>query len=69
MKKPGRPPKHPDHLRIQLKPSPETVAALLVIALYTDHRGNTAIIEAAVQRWAAELKNTNEVKELGGATG
>ena len=62
----GRPPKHPDHLRIQLKPSPETVAALLVIALYTEHRGNTAIIEAAVQRWADELRkeNTNEVNEL-----
>jgi hypothetical protein len=64
MKQKGRPPKHPDHLRIQLKPSPETVAALLVIALYTDHRGNTAIIEAAVQRWAKELENnTDDFKE------
>lgn len=60
----GRPPKNPDHTRIQLKPSPETVAALLIIALHTDYRGNTSIIEAAVQRWADELqKNTNEVKE------
>lgn len=62
-KQPGRPPKHPDHLRIQLKPSPETVAALLVIALHTQYRGNTAIIEAAVQRWAEELKNTDDFKE------
>jgi hypothetical protein len=62
----GRPPKHPDHLRIQLKPSPETVAALLVIALHTNYQGNTAIIEAAVQRWAKELENTDNFKELVG---
>jgi hypothetical protein len=59
----GRRPKNPDHTRIQLKPSPETVAALLVIALHTHYRGNTAIIEAAVQRWAKELENTDDFKE------
>lgn len=49
--------------RIQLKPSEETLTALLFIALCTDYRGNTAIIEAAVQRWAVEFKK----EEQGGA--
>jgi hypothetical protein len=40
------------------------VAALVFIALHTDLRGYTAIIEAAVQRWAEELKNTDVSKNF-----
>lgn len=56
--------KNAANVRIQLKPSGETLAALLEIALRTEYRGNTAIIEAAVQRWAAVLQNGGDFLEL-----
>jgi hypothetical protein len=60
-----RPKKNDSNIRIQIKPSNETLAALLLIALHTSHRGNTAIIEAAVQRWAMELSADHGTGEGG----